>query len=146
MSESLICLVYTSRSIRPPEEADLVALLEAARDNNARLGVTGVLVYGDERFVQVLEGEDEAVHEVFSHIATDRRHYAVQILADEPIVRRAYAHWSMGFRRTGSEALEGFDARVAEALDRAGSLPKDKVALDDLMPIVGDLTLGAATS
>ena len=139
-----MCLVYESRSVQPLAEADLFALLEQARRNNEPLGITGVLLHGDGRFVQVLEGTDDAVHEVFSRIATDRRHYAVRILADEPLAQRRFGDWSMGLRRPGHGDLDDFDARLAEALDRAGAAGDGKAALDELLPIVSELVTVSA--
>jgi len=145
MDSPLVCLVYASRGVRPLTEPDLQALLDQARGNNVRLGISGVLIYGGERFVQVLEGTDEAVHEVFSRIATDRRHYAVRILADEPIAVRVFGEWSMGLRRAGRGVLEGFDSRLAEALERAEAQTDGKAAIEDLLPIVADLVDGSTT-
>ena len=144
MDSPLVCLVYASRSIPPLAESELRSLLEQARSNNERLGITGVLIHGDGRFVQVLEGSDDAVHEVFSRIATDRRHYAVQILADEPLEQRRFAHWSMALRHSARSDLDTFDDRLASALDRAGAARDGKAALQDLLPIVSELVAASA--
>jgi hypothetical protein len=144
MDTPLVCLVYASRAVRPLGETALQSLLEQARDHNVEAGLTGVLIYGDERFVQVLEGSDEAVHAVFSRIAVDPRHYAVRILADEPLAQRRFGSWSMGLRRARGAALHDFDGRLAAAVERAGSTSDGRTALNDLLPIVQQLLDGTA--
>jgi len=145
MGAPLVCLVYASRAVRTLDGPALDALLEQARENNVQAGITGVLIAGGERFVQALEGADDAVHEVFSRIAVDRRHYDVRILADEPAHERRFGEWSMGLRHADRGALDDFDARLADAVARAGAAGDGKAALDDLLPILQRLLDGQAT-
>lgn len=56
-----IMLIYGSSSTDRFSEADLVPLLQQAREKNQRLNVTGMLLYRDGNFLQVLEGERETV-------------------------------------------------------------------------------------
>jgi hypothetical protein len=56
-------IIYLSRATGPFTEAQLQGLLTRARRRTTELAVTGVLLYGSERFLQVLEGE-EVVEEV----------------------------------------------------------------------------------
>lgn len=57
----MIQLVYMSAALWRPTRSDLVTLLAKARQNNSQLGVTGMLLYHDGSFMQVLEGEEPAV-------------------------------------------------------------------------------------
>jgi len=91
---SLIHLVYISSAAQAFAEADLVALLERSRRSNEAVGITGLLLYRDGNFMQVLEGEEEAV--VATHART--RHRGLITLLQEPIKKRAFGEWSMGFR------------------------------------------------
>ena len=54
-------LVYVSSAVRPFSKSELVELLNVTRDNNSRLGVTGMLLYRDGNFMQVLEGGEPVV-------------------------------------------------------------------------------------
>ena len=58
---ALLSVVYSSTAVVPFSDHDLFELLEHSRENNARDGLTGMLLYRDERFLQVLEGPEEAV-------------------------------------------------------------------------------------
>ncbi|GAA4380503.1 BLUF domain-containing protein [Hymenobacter koreensis] len=97
-------IVYQSSAVGEPTAADLAFLLEQARTNNLRLGITGLLLYGSHSFLQVLEGEEEAVRAVYARIKVDYRNTRVFKLADGPIQKRLFANWSMGFQTlTGEE-------------------------------------------
>jgi hypothetical protein len=52
----------------------LRVLLETCRKNNAALGVTGMLLYKDGNFRQVLEGDEGAMRGLYERIAADPRH------------------------------------------------------------------------
>ena len=91
-------IVYMSRVTTPPSPAELVALLIQARHNNEQAGVTGMLVYSDLQFMQVLEGEQQAVTQIYERIVQDPRHGSVFKLADKAIAERLFITWSMAFR------------------------------------------------
>jgi hypothetical protein len=61
-------------------------------------GITGMLLYVEGGFMQVLEGEDEAVAAVYARICNDKRHWNTQVLLDRH-APRAFRDWSMGFER-----------------------------------------------
>ncbi len=93
----LIHVIYVSAARGEPGEEELARLLAEARQTNARLGVTGILLYADGTYFQVLEGEAEVVDGLMDRIAGDRRHTGVVTIVREPIARRSFADWSMGY-------------------------------------------------
>ncbi len=103
---SLIHCVYCSASIRPFSAADLAKLLLLARQNNARAGLTGMLLYAEGSFFQVLEGQMEAVDALYSEIELDTRHAKVTKIIQEPIQRRVFDDWTMGFSAMSREEME----------------------------------------
>ena len=72
-------------------------ILAASRANNARVGVTGALMFNAGCFAQVLEGPRQAVEETFERIQQDERHGDVSMLAFGPVESRAFETWSMGY-------------------------------------------------
>jgi hypothetical protein len=94
---SLIHCIYTSAASRPLETADITDLLQKARDSNQRLGLTGMLLYTEGSFFQVLEGEPDVVDALYAKIVVDKRHVQVTKVVREPISKRAFDAWSMGF-------------------------------------------------
>ena len=96
-------LVYTSTANLGLTEAELQGQLGHWRTNNATLNITGLLLFSTEgNIMQVLEGEATAVHRLYTVIAADIRHYNVVKLADGPVPGRAFADWSMHFRRVNT--------------------------------------------
>ena len=90
-------VIYSSVSSTPMQQEDLEDILERAQLNNARSGITGALVYVDGSFVQVLEGEAEAVHRLMQRICTDLRHEAVTVLQAQAVAMAVFADWRMAY-------------------------------------------------
>ena len=78
---------------------DVLSVLQTSRRRNARIGVTGLLLYDAAHFFQLIEGEDEVVDSLFRTIAADTRHRDVRVLSEGPIARRSFAGWGMDYRR-----------------------------------------------
>jgi hypothetical protein len=94
--------ISTARSTLPPRE--LEAILRVSRRNNAAVGVTGLLVAGGRRFLQMLEGPDQAVSNVFDRIQRDPRHFALVTLSARQIETRLTPDWAMGFQDASNAA------------------------------------------
>lgn len=77
--------------------ADITNLLQLARKNNARLAVTGMLLLSGGTFFQVLEGDEATLNRLFETISADTRHARVTMIIKEPIAKRSFADWSMGY-------------------------------------------------
>src|SRR5580698_9924282 len=107
MGTTMRQLLYVSNCARDIAASDLNAILESARRNNPARGITGLLLYIDGGFLQVLEGEDGAVAEIYARICADQRHWNTRTLLDRQ-APRAFGQWSMGF-----EHLRGGDPENA---------------------------------
>lgn len=90
-------LIYASAATETFNSGELRVLLQLARENNSQLGITGLLLYHNRSFFQVLEGEPEAVNSLYAHISRDKRHNRVLLLSKREIENRNFAEWSMGF-------------------------------------------------
>lgn len=115
-------LVYTSTATILLTETELLQLLGPWRATNARLGVTGVLLYSEGQVMQVLEGEAPVVHHLFAAIAGDARHRSVTKLADGPVDGRAFADWSMRFRTVPPADFTQFMRPLTSAPEAIGHL------------------------
>lgn len=91
-------LVYVSTASEPMGKEALAALLEQSRARNERNGITGMLLYKDERFIQLLEGQEESVQMIFSSIKRDERHHDVELLWLRYAQYREFPDWTMGFQ------------------------------------------------
>ncbi len=101
-------LVYTSVAVSPFSEADLVQLLEQSRNSNKTTDITGILLYIQGKFIQVLEGEKTAVNKLYTKIVGDGRHKKVTIVIEGDSKERMFKGWSMGFKKLGSQQFESF--------------------------------------
>ncbi|MEJ5226273.1 MAG: BLUF domain-containing protein, partial [Anaerolineales bacterium] len=101
----LIHLIYSSAASHPLSEEELAKLLIISRANNAARGITGMLLHAEGSFFQVLEGESAAVDALFERISRDARHTNLTVIIREPIARRAFGEWTMGFLDVKSEEL-----------------------------------------
>ena len=96
-------IVYQSSAVGQPTTAELRFLLKQSRMNNSQLGITGLLLYGAEEFLQVLEGEEAVVQQMYATIQADYRHTHITTLSDGPIKARVFSDWSMGFQELSSD-------------------------------------------
>lgn len=91
----LVRLLYVSRAV-DPSPAALEAILTQSRQYNPTHGITGILCYGGDVFLQALEGGRMAVNELYTHIQRDPRHKDVVLLRYEEITERRFGGWTMG--------------------------------------------------
>lgn len=97
-AHDLVSLVYVSSATREFQSPELLEILRTARKNNQGLDVTGMLLYKDGNFMQVLEGPGNAVTELMCSIERDGRHRGMIVLIKKPIEERQFAKWSMAFK------------------------------------------------
>ena len=58
----------------------------------------GVLLHCDGTFLQVVEGEESVLANLYAKICVEHRHQSVIKLADKEIKARSFADWSMAFQ------------------------------------------------
>jgi hypothetical protein len=92
----LVRLLYASRATTPLVASVQDSILEQSRSHNPALGITGILCFSDNVFIQVLEGGRDEVCELYNTIVRDGRHQHVRILSFEEIRERRFGSWTMG--------------------------------------------------
>lgn len=102
----LFGVVYMSRATRPMKPAALDQLLLVARANNAMMGITGVLLYGDCRFFQYFEGKRNDVAQIYARIRESSLHTDLIELENQRIPERRLRKWFMGFRDVPTSLLQ----------------------------------------
>ncbi len=88
-------LIYASRAVEALKSDDIEDILRTSRTNNARVGVTGALMFGAREFLQCLEGAREAVNQTYARILRDARHTDAVILDYREVGVRWFPMWSM---------------------------------------------------
>ena len=92
-------LTYISSAVTEDLGDEIDQILESSVRNNKQQEVTGVLLYAQGTFFQVLEGSSENVKDVYTRILKDPRHKTVTKLHEAEIEERRFAEWSMGWSR-----------------------------------------------
>ena len=119
-------LLYASGGARQITTADIDDILEKSRRNNAALGVTGMLLFADNMFIQVLEGEERDVRDLARRISRDQRHRNFMELIEQTSPERAFARWQMGFKRLQPDQPEDMVVFKASRDALAGRIsPRD---------------------
>lgn len=90
-------LIYVSSAVKLMSEDELLFLQQEAREKNHKLGITGMLLYKGGNFMQMLEGEEQTVLELYDLIIKDDRHKDVNEIITGDIKKRNFEDWSMGF-------------------------------------------------
>ncbi len=105
-------LIYISAATHLMSNEDLTALLTQARSKNSQSGISGMLVYSNGSFLQVLEGTKEAIESTYARIQRDPRHQHCQILLHESISTPLFEGWYMGFESISSEQLQNLSGSI----------------------------------
>ncbi len=103
-------LVYVSKAAKEMAVDELDGLLDQARSSNTARDVTGMLLFHDQSFIQVLEGEQDVVESLYLKIEKDQRHQHANVVLRTTVSERQFQQWSMGYKRTSSidDVPEGF--------------------------------------
>jgi len=104
----MIHLVYVSSATQEMSVEDLNYLLEQSRARNGKQNITGMLLYVGGNYIQVLEGNEKDVCEIYESILKDTRNKGNIIVEKEPIKERDFPTWSMGFQYIDKHEKEGY--------------------------------------
>lgn len=90
-------IFYTSQSTMSEDDVsdNLSDIVRACTEHNNENGITGVLFYENQNFIQALEGEEEDVRSTLARVQKDTRHTNLNVLVDAPISTRSFSNWAM---------------------------------------------------
>jgi hypothetical protein len=100
----MIELVYFSEGSPDIQSEDISNILKTARDFNSINNITGCLLYHNNEFLQILEGEKETLMDLFNSIKKDKRHTNIILIAEDSKNERTFSGWSMAFHDIGGDA------------------------------------------
>ena len=118
----LIELTYVSEPAQIMSFLGLMRLLYHSYSNNQALGITGALIYENNKFGQVIEGPEKDIEDLWHKIQKDSRHKNVRLIESKPIIERNFSKWTMVFQ--GNEEI-------------AKTLPEVSAAIEDVEFPVG---------
>lgn len=103
-------MIYCSQATHDIDPDELVGLLGHARARNEQAGLSGMLLYCNQSFLQMLEGDAEALTATYDRITDDERHTNLRVLMDAEVPDRMFPDWSMGFEHVDED-------EIAESVD-----------------------------
>ena len=111
-------LVYASKNLLQGSDvaSEVLQILEVSQRNNAKVDVTGALLFNKGAFAQVLEGPRHKVESTFERIQQDPRHGEVTVLQCSPVDERGFPSWSMAFVGHSPDG----QARWSDLAERSG--------------------------
>jgi hypothetical protein len=98
-------VIYSSQATRPLSLEELEEILVDARAGNEARHITGALVYVDGVFVQILEGEKDAVLGLMRSIGGDTRHASVKVFHEAEVESPTFGSWRMAFLSATPEQM-----------------------------------------
>lgn len=110
---SLHHIIYLSRAVHPFSDEELQELLLQARQDNSSRNITGALVYGNEQFAQIIEGEATVIAALYERLLQDPRHTQLVKFADKTIEHRSFADWSMAFHPVSAGQMQDLTGYVS---------------------------------
>ena len=129
-------LIYQSQSLVPFEKEEIVTLLAGCRAYNVAHQITGLLLYTpDGRFLQVLEGEESTLRNLYlNRISVDPRHFNSRVYGEGPALKRSFPNWPLGYREASATVLRTLLSNVPP--DRPGLLVPRPHTRPELMKLL----------
>lgn len=115
-------IVYTSQLsvISDDIDAILQSIEKIAKVENAKHGITGVLLFFKGKFLQIIEGDEAKLQSLMKNITHDTRHNKIQILIDQKIDKRGFSEWNMDSFNLDGKKLVNFESlkKLTESFKR----------------------------
>jgi len=122
--------VYMSTAVGVLRAEELDRIYLRAQSANAGAGITGLMLFYEGVFLQVLEGPHAGVTGLLEKIRRDRRHSNLVVLESGPVAARSFAQSPMHFiaarnlsageKQAFSELRQAVAARTGHALPHLG--------------------------
>ena len=112
-------IAYTSE-LKPEYSEDVDAVIQDivahSKKNNVDPNKSGVLFFHEDRFLQIIEGEEDHLRALMDTIKKDNRHQDIKSLLDSPVKERSFGSWNMGEIQLGKD--KNLDAEYLEKITK----------------------------
>jgi len=99
-------LIYLSYRTEKCTNDEIDKILTISIKKNETKNVTGILLYSDTIFIQVLEGQKDEILAIYDKIKQDPRHTKVVMISLRTIQNRYFPSWQMGSKKFDTESYE----------------------------------------
>ena len=90
-------IIYKSTMSSGLTHNDIRSLLYYARSFNHENNISGCIFYGNQQFLQLIEGHQEVIVSLYKRIKNDNRHHSIQLLYDSTTQEKMFKDWNMVF-------------------------------------------------
>ncbi|MBP2279849.1 hypothetical protein H4W00_000662 [Psychrobacter sp. PL19] len=94
-AHTLVNMTYVSRANLDLSPKALGEILQQAQKNNTANGITGMLVFNNNYFLQTIEGPRAQINRLLYALILDQRHHDLQLLETRELKHREWSKWSM---------------------------------------------------
>ena len=105
-------LIYCSAAKDGLTSTDISDILKIARDFNKKNNITGCLLYHNNEFIQILEGDKKIVQELYSKIVKDIRNFNVNLIAEGEKTEKSFENWSMAYMEFNKNDLHNLNETI----------------------------------
>ncbi len=110
-------IIYKSKAIDSFTREEIIRMLNRSKRRNKKHGVTGCIFYHNNHFIQLIEGEENEIHQLYDNIKEDDRHSQVELLLEKKSNERSMLDWSMAYYDlSGKLAEQGHRRLLLESL------------------------------
>ena len=113
----LIELTYVSEPAQEMSFLGLMRLLYHSYLRNTSMGITGALIFENNRFGQVIEGPRTQIEDLWEKIQKDTRHKNIRLIESKSIENRSFSKWTMVFQDSEEVAKNLSEVAVAVAVE-----------------------------
>ncbi len=112
----LVSMTYASRANPNVSAKDFNEILQQANENNATNGITGMLIFNKNYFLQTVEGPRAQINRLLYSLIRDTRHHDLQVIETRELKQRDWAKWSMNYA-SPTEANAAIYLKYSTTLD-----------------------------
>ena len=94
---NLVQIIYASRTCRSLDQGEIIDILRKSQAKNQKNKISGLLLYCNGQFLQLIEGPEKAVNELFDTISNDSRHNGIEIIHKTNVESMVMPTWAMGY-------------------------------------------------
>jgi hypothetical protein len=105
-------LVYVSTRSSTCTSQEIEKILTSCKKNNPSLGITGILLYTDKKFIQLVEGDAKVILDLYDKIKMDKRHSNAMMITYNPIKEKSFPSWHMASRDISNGEL-GYKTEIS---------------------------------
>ena len=92
---SLHQIIYTSQASEQFNKRNLLDLLHTSRGYNTIDNISGLLMHRNGYFLQIIEGEQDVIKDLFQRLNNDTRHINIKLILDRSVESRLFSNWAM---------------------------------------------------